>query len=117
MHPVLRLVKDDGGRGLEHLVGDLHGLPSELLAHLFPHLGLVVMVGGQAVHEPALGPGVVHQGLCHLIGRQGGNALLPDLHRLPHGDPNVRVQHVGVLDSFHGVFDELQHRAGLGGET
>ena len=34
VHPVFRLVKDDGGGGLEHLVGDLHGLPAELLAHL-----------------------------------------------------------------------------------
>ena len=68
------------------------------------------------MHELALGTGVVHQCLSHLIGTQSGDALCPHLHGLTHGDPHVGVDHVGTFGGRHRVLDELQHCAGLGGD-
>ena len=70
MHPVFRLVKDDGLLGLEDLVGDLHGGQAELLVDLLSDDGVQVVEGGQAVHEAALITGVGHHGGVHLIGLQ-----------------------------------------------
>ena len=115
MHPVLRLVKDDGLGAFKHLVGDLHGVTAEGLAHLLADGGLVVVEGGQTVHEHGLGAGLRHQLGVDLIGGQVVDALLPDLHGLAHGHPHVGVDHVGVLHGRGGIGEEFQRGAGLGG--
>ncbi len=116
MHAVFRLVKDDGLGAFKHLVGDLHGITAEGLAHLLAHDGLVVMEGGQAVHEHGLITGLRHQLSVDLIGGQIGNTLLPDLHRLAHGDPHIGIDHIGVLYGLGGIGDEGQRGAGLHGD-
>ncbi len=63
------------------------------LAHLLAHGGLVVVVGGQAVHEHG-GLGLRHQLGVDLIGGQGVDALGPDFHRLAHADPHVGVDDI-----------------------
>ena len=109
-------VTDDGLRTFEHLVRDLHAVDAEFFVNFLSGRGLQIVERGQAVHEPALGAGVVHQLPVDLIRHEIVDALGPDLIRLAHGDPHVRVKHVGVLRRFHGVGDEFEHRAGLGGD-
>src|SRR5690606_24279565 len=83
VHPVLGLVKGDGGVGFEHLFGDLHAFDAELLVDLLADLGLAVVEGRQAVHEL----GVRVAGRRHDLGGDavGGEKLdpvLPDGIRL-----------------------------------
>jgi hypothetical protein len=51
VHPVLRLVEDDRGRGFEDLVGDLERLQVALAVDLPPDTGVRVVLGRQAVQE------------------------------------------------------------------
>ena len=54
----------------------------------------MVVVGGQAVHEHGGALGLRHQLGVDLIGGQGVDALLPDLDRLTHADPDVGVDDI-----------------------
>ena len=73
------------------------------------------MEGGEAVEEPALASGLFHQFLCHPIGGQVFDPLLPHAVRLAHGDPHVGVDHIRAGDGFVWVADKFQHRACFGG--
>ena len=74
MHPVLRLVKDDGGFAFEDLVRDLHAGEAELLVDLAAYGGAEVVEGGEAVHKAALLTGVFHHGGRDAVG--GTRAML-----------------------------------------
>ena len=113
VHPVLRLVEDDGRRTFKDLIRDFHGVQTEFFAHLLADGGLEVVEGGQAVHKAALGTCVVHQGLGDLVGGKIVDPLGPYLHGLAHGDPDVGVDDVGALGGFQRVFQEGERRAGL----
>ena len=110
------LVKDDALGPFEHLVGDLHGIPAEPLAHLFADEGLVVVEGGQAVHKDGLGPGGLHQGAVDLVGGQVGDPLGPGLRRLAHRDPHVGVKDVGAPGGSQGVRFKEDRATGLVGD-
>ena len=116
MHPVLGLVEDDALGAFEDFVGDLHRVAAKALAHLPAHGGLVVVVGGQAVHEHGVGACNVHQLLVDLVWCQVVDALGPHLHRLAHGHPDVGVQHVGPLGGLGGVLFKGDGGTGLGGD-
>src|SRR5919106_5918141 len=51
VHAVLRLIEYDRRRRFEHLIGDLHGVQTELLADAGADLGLAIVERRQAVHE------------------------------------------------------------------
>ena len=94
MHAVLGLLEHDGLRAVKDLIGHFHGVAVKLFAHLPADGGLVVVVGGQAVHEHGGALGLRHQLGVDLIGGQGVDALLPDLDRLTHADPDVGVDDI-----------------------
>mgnify|MGYP000016625912 CR=1 FL=1 len=51
VHAVLGLLEHDGLRAVKDLIGHFHDVAVKLFAHLPADGGLVVVVGGQAVHE------------------------------------------------------------------
>ena len=115
MHPVLGLVKHDALGAFEYLVGHLHGIAAKALAHLLAHGGLVVVVGGQAVHKYCIRACNIHQILIDLIGSQIVDALRPNLYRFAHGHPHIGVQYVRALCGLDGVLLKGEGRPGLGG--
>ena len=115
VHPVLGLVEHDALGAFKHFIGHFHGVAAKALAHLLAHGGLVVVEGGQAVHEHGVGACNVHQLLIDLVRRQVVDPLGPDLHRLAHGHPHIGVQHIGTLGGFSRVLLKGEGGAGLGG--
>ena len=113
MHAVLRLVEDDGPGSFKDLIRHFHGLQAELLINRNAVLGLKIVIGRQAVHEAALFSRGLHQGLRHLVRQKIMNTLCPDLFRLSHGDPDIRVQDICVPDSLHRIGLKLQCGAGF----
>ena len=67
-------------------------------------------VGGEAVHEDAVGLGLGHQGVVDLVGGEEPQALL--LFRfLAHGGPDVGVDGVGAADGFGRVVGDRGARS------
>ena len=117
MHAVFGFVENDGVRAFEHVFGDFEGFEAELLVDGFAHFGLAVMVGGQAVHELAVGvAGEFHDAAVHLIGQEHLDAFLPHFVGFAHGDPHVGVDEVAALHAFGHVVGADDLSAGfLGG--
>ena len=117
VHPVLRLVKDDAVRGLEHVLGHFDTVQPELLVHVAAGLCLQVVVGGEAVHELAVRiAGALHQFRIHLIRHQQADALLPDFGGLAHGNPDVGIDEVAALHAGIHVVRDGDAGSGLGGD-
>ena len=110
---VFRLVEDDALIALEDLVRDLETVEAIPLIDRAAVFGAEIVVGRETVHEAALRTGGVHELLRDAVGQEIVNALFPDRLRLAHGDPDVGIEHMGVLHGLHRVGDEFQHRAGL----
>src|SRR5664279_2540874 len=55
VHPVLRLVEDDGVLRLEHIVGHLEARTTRALEDVVAHLGPAVVERRKAVHELDVG--------------------------------------------------------------
>src|SRR5581483_9876373 len=68
VHPVLRLVEDDRGRGFEHLLGHFHAVDPEAPGDVGADLGLGVVEGRQAVHE-------LHEGIAGRFHERRGDAI------------------------------------------
>ena len=116
MHAVLGLVEGGVGAGLEDVVGDFQAVHAGLVVDVLAHGGGPVVEGGQAVEELHVGVGGgFHQGGVDLVGAQQGDAGVPDLFGLAHGDPHVGVQEVGSAHAGGGVVgDGDAGSAGLG---
>ena len=97
MHSVFRFLENHRGRGFEHLVRHLHLADSEPLSHFFSNLRFQIMESRKTVHENRPFPGIVHYLFIDLIRGQFPDSLLPDILRLAHGHPHIRVNHIGVL--------------------
>ena len=95
MHPVLRLVKDNGVRRFKDLVCDFQFRKTGCTENFFTHFGLPVMEGGQAVHKlyirVACGPDNVHR---HLVGQKQPDTFVPNLFWFSHRDPDVCVNEI-----------------------
>ena len=113
VQPVLRFIKHDRLRSLEHLVAHFHAVQPELVVNVQAHRGVQVVEGRQTVHEHRLRRGGSHQLRRDAIGAQRLNALAPHRLRLAHGDPHIRVQHMRALHGLHGVALKAEVRAGL----
>ena len=101
MHAVFCFVENDGVRSFEHVFSDFEGFEAELLVDGFAHFGLAVMVGGQTVHELAVGvAGKFHDAAVHLVGQEHFDAFLPHFVGFAHGDPHVGVDEVAALHAF-----------------
>ena len=112
---VLRLVEDDGGLGLEDVVGDLEGVQAELLEDLLAEGRLAVVEGGQAVHEPHQRvAGAFDQRGVDLVGPQLLDPLGPPLLGLAHGQPDVGVDEVDARDTLGDVVGVGDAGAGRG---
>ena len=114
MHPVFGFLEHDGLRAGEHFIGHFHGVAAKLFAHLLANGGLVVVVGGQAVHEYGGRLCLCHQFSVYLIGGKRFNALGPHFNRLAHAYPHIGVYHIGVLYGI-GVIAQGNGSAGFGG--
>ena len=113
MHAVFCFVEDDGLRTFKDLIRDLHGVKAIFLADLLADCGIQIMECRQAVHEAALRPGLRHKLCVDLIGQKVMNPRLPDLVRLSHRDPHVRVDHIRTLNRVYRIRIKFQHCAGL----
>ena len=116
VHPVLGFVEHDALGAFKHFIGHFHGIATKALAHLLAHGGLVVVEGGQAVHEHSVRACNVHQLLVDLVGGKVVDALSPHLHRLTHGHPHIGVQHVGTLGGLGGILLKGEGGTGLGSD-
>ena len=75
VHPVFCLIENDGLRAFKYLVSHFHTGDAELLMDLSTDGGVQIMECRQAVHETALGTGIVHKLFSDLIGGQCFDAL------------------------------------------
>ena len=117
MHAVFGFVEDDGGGRLEDLIGDFHAGKTEFFVNVATDGGLEVVEGGKTVHEAALGTCGFHEGGVDAVGGEVADALFPDLGGLAHGDPNVGVDDVGVLDGNGRIFYKFKRCTGFGGDS
>ena len=114
---VLSFVKNDGARALKHLVFYFHLGDTKLICDLLSNLCAQIMKCRQTVHEDGLRTCQLHEFRCHLIRRQRLDALCPNLIRLSHGDPNIRIQNVRARHGCLRVIREGQRRAALLGHV
>ena len=99
MQTVLRLIKDDRLRAVQHIRADF-----------------LTPVGGQAVHDQRIGLGVGHEGGVHLELRED----LPSrggFFFLAHGGPDICVDSIGLADGFGRVMGQRQDSPRFRGKT
>jgi len=115
---VFGLEEGDIARGLEDLVVHLHAVDAVFLEDLLSDGSLAVVESGEAVQEPAPAlAGHVHDPARHAVGLEHGDAILPHIVRLAHGDPDVGVEEVAAPDAFLHAFGARNAGAGLFGNA